>query len=106
VSPLWRARRVAGVVVKAISTAGRIRQEWRIRITRSGPLITLPSPDAHALRLEGTDGPTRPRRAGARPPSREVATGPALLLRRRRKKAMTGGDRDRCATATNGRGRL
>jgi hypothetical protein len=91
VNPLWRARHIAGVVITAISADGRILQERRIGTLRSGPLITLPSPDAQALRLEGTDDPHG--RVELRPARRLVKSrpGPALLRRRRRKKAMTGG---------------
>jgi hypothetical protein len=92
VNPLWRARHVAGVVTKVISGNDRIHQEPQIGIMRSGPLvITLSSPDVHALRLEGGADEARARRAGACQPSREVETRPSLLLRRRRKKAMSGG---------------
>jgi hypothetical protein len=92
VSPLWRARHVAGVGIEAIFADGRILRERRIGILRSGSLvITLPSTDAHTLRLEGTDDPrarVEPRLARRLVKSRPD---PALLLRRGRKKAMTGG---------------
>jgi hypothetical protein len=92
VNPLWRARHVAGVVIKAVSADDWILQERRIGTLRSGPLvITLPSPDAQAFDSRGTDDPHG--RVELRPARRLVKSrpGPALLRRRRRKKSMTGG---------------